>query len=171
MIHHVGIEILPADVELGIRRARAATLLMLALPGTAYLYQGEELGLPEVEDLPEDVLADPTWFRTEHQHRGRDGCRVPIPWTTEGSALGFGPDGSTPWLPQPDYFAELSVELAAATAALWAVLLIRGRRPPPSWRGRRQRSPRALRQYRHRRSAWDAVSRKCWSLFRWASRQ
>ena len=76
---------------LGLRRARAATLLMLALPGSAYLYQGEELGLPEVVDLPEDVLRDPIWERSGHtRSRGRDGCRVPIPWTRSGPSLGFG---------------------------------------------------------------------------------
>ncbi len=100
----------PTDLELGLARARAMVLFMLALPGSVYIYQGEELGLPEVEDLPEEVLADPTWIRTNHQHRGRDGCRVPIPWTPDGSSLGFGPDGSTPWLPQPESFGKLSVE-------------------------------------------------------------
>ena len=96
--------------ELGERRARAAALLMLALPGSAYVYQGEELGLPEVLDLPEDLLQDPTWERSGHTERGRDGCRVPVPWTTDGSALGFGPDGSTPWLPQPADWSGLSVQ-------------------------------------------------------------
>ncbi|WP_156756778.1 glycoside hydrolase family 13 protein [Actinokineospora pegani] len=94
----------------GVRRARAATLLMLALPGSVYLYQGEELGLEEVLDLPEDLLQDPTWERSGRTDRGRDGCRVPIPWGAGGSALGFGPDGSTPWLPQPAAWAGLSVE-------------------------------------------------------------
>ncbi|PWW54883.1 glycoside hydrolase family 13 protein [Actinokineospora spheciospongiae] len=94
----------------GVRRARAAILLMLALPGSVYLYQGEELGLEEVLDLPEEVLQDPMWERSGHTDRGRDGCRVPIPWTRGGSALGFGADGSTPWLPQPEAWSELSVE-------------------------------------------------------------
>ena len=89
----------PLDPALGLRRARAATLLMLALPGSAYVYQGEELGLPEVVDLPEDVLADPIWERSGHTVRGRDGCRVPIPWTVDGPSLGFG--SGAPWLPQP----------------------------------------------------------------------
>ncbi|MGX7828582.1 glycoside hydrolase family 13 protein [Actinokineospora sp. 24-640] len=95
--------------ETGLRRARAAILLMLALPGSVYLYQGEELGLPEVLDLPEDVLRDPMWERSGHTDRGRDGCRVPLPWAAEGTALGFGPDGSRPWLPQPADWAALSV--------------------------------------------------------------
>jgi alpha-glucosidase len=98
----------PIDVALGRRRARAGTLLTLALPGSTYLYQGEELGLPEVVDLPEESLADPIWERSEHQVRGRDGCRVPIPWTRSGLSLGFG--SGPPWLPQPPDWSELSVE-------------------------------------------------------------
>jgi alpha-glucosidase len=97
------------DGELGLRRARAAILLMLALPGSVYLYQGEELGLPEVLDLPDEVLQDPMWERSGRTNRGRDGCRVPLPWATDGTALGFGPDGSRPWLPQPAGWGALSV--------------------------------------------------------------
>ncbi|HLR92982.1 MAG TPA: glycoside hydrolase family 13 protein [Jiangellaceae bacterium] len=96
------------DAELGLQRARAAALLMLALPGSAYLYQGEELGLPEVLDLPEEALQDPTWERSGHTIRGRDGCRVPLPWTVAGRSAGFGADGS--WLPQPAGWGKLSVE-------------------------------------------------------------
>jgi alpha-glucosidase len=93
----------PADPAVGERRARAAALLMLALPGGAYVYQGEELGLPEVEDLPEAVLADPTWVRSGHTQRGRDGCRVPIPWEGDEPPFGFSPPDASipPWLPQP----------------------------------------------------------------------
>ncbi|GGP43228.1 glycoside hydrolase family 13 protein [Saccharothrix coeruleofusca] len=90
-----------------VARARAAALLMLALPGSAYLYQGEELGLPEVLDLPDEVLQDPVWERSGHTDRGRDGCRVPIPWTTDGPSFGFGDGGS--WLPQPADWGALSV--------------------------------------------------------------
>jgi alpha-glucosidase len=97
------------NLDLGRRRARAAALLMLALPGGAYLYQGEELGLPEVEDLPEELLEDPTWERSGHAFRGRDGCRVPVPWSGTAPPFGFGPHGSTPWLPQPAAWAGLSV--------------------------------------------------------------
>ncbi|APU15644.1 MULTISPECIES: glycoside hydrolase family 13 protein [Actinoalloteichus] len=94
----------------GLRRARAAAMLMLALPGSAYVYQGEELGLPEVLDLPEESLQDPTWERSGHTDRGRDGCRVPLPWSTEGDSLGFSPaDSAVSWLPQPAGWAELSV--------------------------------------------------------------
>ncbi|MFF3643240.1 glycoside hydrolase family 13 protein [Streptomyces sp. NPDC002564] len=96
------------DRALGLRRARAATLLMLALPGSAYLYQGEELGLPDVTDLPDAVRQDPSFHRADGQDGFRDGCRVPIPWTTEGSSYGFGTGGS--WLPQPTGWGELSVQ-------------------------------------------------------------
>ncbi|MEU6596096.1 glycoside hydrolase family 13 protein [Streptomyces flaveolus] len=99
------------DTAAGLRRARAATLLMLALPGSAYLYQGEELGLPEVADLPTEVLQDPIWEQTGHVRKGRDGCRVPLPWTTTGPSYGFGPGPG--WLPQPAAFAAYAVEAQA----------------------------------------------------------
>jgi alpha-glucosidase len=100
------------DRELGRRRARAAALLMFALPGGAYVYQGDELGLWEVEDLPDDVLRDPTWERSGRTDRGRDGCRVPLPWSGTAAPFGFSPDGSAaaPWLPQPADFAAVTVE-------------------------------------------------------------
>jgi alpha-glucosidase len=98
----------PLDPELGLRRARAAVLLLLGLPGSAYVYQGEELGLPEVVDLPEEVLADPIWERSGHRVRGRDGCRVPLPWEPAGPSLGFG--SGEPWLPQPADWAGLSAQ-------------------------------------------------------------
>jgi alpha-glucosidase len=100
----------PTDVALGRRRARAAALLELALPGGAYIYQGDELGLEEVEDLPEDVLQDPTWVRSGHSQRGRDGCRVPIPWSGTEPPFGFGSPAHPPWLPQPAHWSELTVE-------------------------------------------------------------
>jgi alpha-glucosidase len=96
------------DTERGLRRARAASLMLMALPGSLYLYQGEELGLPEVWDLPPEVLDDPVWENSGHTSKGRDGCRVPIPWTTDGPSFGFGAGGS--WLPQPAGFGTLSVE-------------------------------------------------------------
>ena len=96
------------DPDTGPRRARAATLLMLALPGSAYLYQGEELGLPEVVDLPDEALVDPVFYRSGGALRGRDGCRVPLPWTSDGPSFGFGP--SAGWLPQPAWFALHSAE-------------------------------------------------------------
>ncbi|MEV4499562.1 glycoside hydrolase family 13 protein [Micromonospora arborensis] len=91
----------------GLRRARAASLLMLALPGCAYLYQGEELGLPEVLDLPDELRQDPAFLRTGES---RDGCRVPIPWSGEVAPYGFGPAGSElSWLPAPTTWRALSV--------------------------------------------------------------
>ena len=98
----------PVDVALGLRRARAAALLTLALPGGAYVYQGEELGLHEVLDLPESALRDPIWKRSRHTLRGRDGCRVPLPWTTRGPSYGFGVGRC--WLPQPPGWGALSVQ-------------------------------------------------------------
>ena len=95
------------DLALGTRRSRAAVMLTLALPGGAYLYQGEELGLPQVLDLPESALRDPIWKRSGHTRRGRDGCRVPIPWTVRGPSVGFGVNGS--WLPQPPGWGDYSV--------------------------------------------------------------
>ncbi|MFI6227831.1 glycoside hydrolase family 13 protein [Micromonospora echinospora] len=95
------------DGEVGLRRARAATLLMLALPGCAYIYQGEELGLPEVLDLPDELRQDPSFLRTGES---RDGCRVPIPWSGQLAPYGFGPAGSElSWLPAPATWAALSV--------------------------------------------------------------
>ena len=106
----------PTDLGLGRRRARAAALLTLALPGGTYLYQGEELGLPEVEDLPEEVLQDPTWERSGRTARGRDGCRVPLPWSGDRPPYGFCPDGVQPWLPQPPDWQDLTVEARRPTA-------------------------------------------------------
>jgi len=99
-----------ADLALGRRRARAATLLELALPGGVYLYQGDELGLPEV-DLPPEVLQDPIWERSGHTRKGRDGCRVPLPWSGTRPPYGFSPEDATdsPWLPQPGDWAGLTV--------------------------------------------------------------
>ncbi|MEU3733893.1 glycoside hydrolase family 13 protein [Streptomyces sp. NPDC033538] len=104
----------PGDPALGLRRARAATLLMLALPGSAYIYQGEELGLPDVTDLPDEARQDPAYFRAAGQDGFRDGCRVPVPWTTGGPSYGFGPGGS--WLPQPAAWGSLSVEAQSGQA-------------------------------------------------------
>ncbi len=97
------------DLELGLRRARAATTVMLGLPGGAYLYQGEELGLPEATDLPDEVRQDPTFHRTHGAQTGRDGCRVPMPWVSDAPSFGFGPSERT-WLPQPAGYADLAVD-------------------------------------------------------------
>ncbi|MDM7885857.1 alpha-amylase family glycosyl hydrolase [Curtobacterium sp. RHCKG23] len=96
------------DRERGVRRARAATMLVLALPGSSYVYQGEELGLHEAPAIPHALLQDPKWIRTGHTVKGRDGCRVPIPWTRTGPSFGFG--DVAPHLPQPDDFGASSVE-------------------------------------------------------------
>jgi alpha-glucosidase len=97
------------DARRGLDRARAATLLTLALPGSAYLYQGEELGLPEHTELPASSRQDPSFARTEGEEIGRDGCRVPLPWIADAPAYGFGPNANS-WLPQPDSFRALAVD-------------------------------------------------------------
>ncbi|MFJ2630693.1 glycoside hydrolase family 13 protein [Streptomyces sp. NPDC087422] len=124
----------PGDRELGLRRARAAVVLMLALPGSAYLYQGEELGLPDVTDLPDEVRQDPSFFRAAGQDGFRDGCRVPIPWSGDEAPYGFGPAGGPSWLPQPKSWAGLSVEAQtgdpASTLELYrAALAVRREHP------------------------------------------
>ncbi|UZX01730.1 glycoside hydrolase family 13 protein [Arthrobacter sp. CDRTa11] len=124
------------DAARGLARARAATLVMFALPGSAYIYQGEELGLPEHTTLPDDARQDPTFFRTKGVETGRDGCRVPLPWKADEPGYGFsdmvtgavrhdggtpddggpapsvgGPDRpAAPWLPQPESFGELAAD-------------------------------------------------------------
>jgi alpha-glucosidase len=100
------------DADLGEARARAALLLLLALPGAVYLYQGEELGLLEVQDLPDAARQDPIWERSGHLEHGRDGSRVPLPWRADAPSFGFsGPaDPAAPWLPQPDWFADFAAD-------------------------------------------------------------
>ncbi|WP_062311512.1 glycoside hydrolase family 13 protein [Demequina rhizosphaerae] len=102
------------DIDEGIRRARAASLLMLSLPGGAYLYQGEELGLPEAVDIPGHARQDPTWHRTEGERYGRDGCRVPLPWEADAPAYGFSPSGDA-WLPQPEVYGVLARDAQLGT--------------------------------------------------------
>ena len=103
------------DEALGLRRGRAAILTMLALPGSAYLYQGDELGLPEHTLLDDTVRQDPAFFRTEGVERGRDGCRVPLPWKADAPGFGFSSttndDGAAPWLPQPAAFAAYAADM------------------------------------------------------------
>jgi alpha-glucosidase len=102
----------PTDLDLGRRRARAAALLSAALPGSLYIYQGDELGIDEVDDLPLDRLQDPMFFRSGGADPGRDGCRVPLPWSGKKQPFGFSPDQALgePWLPQPARWADLTVE-------------------------------------------------------------
>ncbi|MEV4688691.1 glycoside hydrolase family 13 protein [Microbacterium sp. LWH3-1.2] len=97
------------DRERGLRRARAASLFVLGLPGSAYMYQGEELGLHEVASIPDSARQDPTFFRSPGEDIGRDGCRVPLPWSADGASYGFGDGGAH--LPQPSWFAECAVSV------------------------------------------------------------
>lgn len=114
------------DTALGLRRARAASALMLSLPGSSYLYQGEELGLPEAVDLPDHAREDPTWFRTKGERYGRDGCRVPIPWEAASESFGFS-TGAKSWLPQPAEWAGLARDqqdgVAGSTLELYKLAL------------------------------------------------
>lgn len=98
----------PTDLVLGTRRARAAALLSLALPGAVYVYQGEELGLPEA-DIPAARVQDPMYFRSGGTAPGRDGCRVPLPWASAEPYAGFG-SREEPWLPQPADWASYAVD-------------------------------------------------------------
>ena len=95
------------DNVLGLQKARAATLFMLGLPGASYLYQGEELGLPDHTTLADEHRQDPTFARTQGQRVGRDGCRVPLPWEMGNASNGFNQTGKA-WLPQPQSYAALS---------------------------------------------------------------
>ncbi|MDN5858799.1 MAG: glycoside hydrolase family 13 protein [Pseudonocardia sp.] len=129
------------DEALGLRRGRAAGLMMLALPGSAYLYQGEELGLPEHTTLPDDVRQDPTFFRHHGEVAGRDGCRVPIPWAADEPAFGFNTTGKA-WLPQPESFRRYAVDqedgVSGSTLELYRAALrlrkqLRLGRGEPAW--------------------------------------
>ena len=120
------------DYRLGLARARAMTLLVLALPGSAYVFEGEELGLPDHTTLRDEDRMDPGFFRSGGRDVGRDGCRIPLPWSGSEPGFGFGPSDKT-WLPQPDEFGELAVDrqdgVAGSTLELYraALALRRGR--------------------------------------------
>ena len=109
----------PVNRDLGTRRARAAALLTMSLPGGIYVYQGEELGLWEIEDIPDALRQDPVFARTKGADPGRDGCRVPIPWSGKESPFGFSPDGAAaePWLPQPASWASYTSEAESGDPA------------------------------------------------------
>ena len=102
----------PTDLVLGTRRARAAALLTAALPGSLYIYQGDELGLPEAEDIPTELLQDPMHYRSGGTDPGRDGCRVPLPWSGTRAPYGFSSPHAPgrPWLPQPRQWALYTVD-------------------------------------------------------------
>ncbi|HKN56084.1 MAG TPA: glycoside hydrolase family 13 protein [Amycolatopsis sp.] len=126
----------PVDLDLGTRRARAAALLTLALPGGMYVYQGEELGLWEIEDIPDALRQDPVFARTHGVDPGRDGCRVPFPWSGSAPPFGFGPSA---WLPQPPVWASYTAEAQSGDPASMlelyrAGLRIRAKYPADSLR-------------------------------------
>jgi alpha-glucosidase len=107
---------IPLDAEQGLRRARAATLLLLALPGSTYMYQGEELGLPSITGISPDERQDPTFFRNKGHDVGRDGCRIPIPWAAAAPSYGFGP-GVASHISQPAAWASFAVDTESADPA------------------------------------------------------
>ncbi|WP_151524632.1 glycoside hydrolase family 13 protein [Serinicoccus kebangsaanensis] len=126
----IGAEDPQPNAVLGLRRARAATTMMLALPGSAYVYNGEELGLPDHTALPDEVRQDPAFHRTRGEETGRDGCRVPMPWVAGQPSFGFGTGEGTdaePWLPQPLLYGSLSVDrqqgVDGSTLELYRTLL------------------------------------------------
>ncbi|WP_438804367.1 glycoside hydrolase family 13 protein [Nocardia noduli] len=117
----------------GVERAKAMMMVELALPGSVFLYNGSELGLPNVDDLPEDVLQDPVWERSGHTDRGRDGCRVPLPWEGDTPPFGFTAAAQS-WLPEPAEWARLTVEAQleelGSTVSLYRMAIeMRGTRP------------------------------------------
>ena len=123
----------------GVARARAAALVQLSLPGAAYIYNGEELGLANV-DLPDDALRDPTWERSGHTLRGRDGERVPLPWSGDEPPFGFS-TAPTTWLPMPAAWAGLGVLDQAGDPAVDVAAVPRGASAAPDGvRGGRRRS-------------------------------
>ena len=128
----------PEAFARGTRRARAMSVLLLSLPGAAYVYAGQELGLPEVEDLPLEVLQDPAVARSGGRVRGRDGCRVPLPWSGVRPPFGFAADDAATWLPQPEGWASLTVERQEADPASMLALyrsVLALRRAEPAMRG------------------------------------
>ena len=118
----VGVDQHQPDPQLGLKIAKGATLFMLGLPGASYLYQGEELGLPEHTTLENKYRQDPTFARTNGQRVGRDGCRIPLPWETNGASSGFSESGKS-WLPQPESYKSLAREAqeqdASSTLSLY----------------------------------------------------
>ncbi|EPD31519.1 glycoside hydrolase family 13 protein [Gleimia europaea] len=104
------------DPVLGRRRALATHALQAALPGSIYIYQGEELSLPEHMAVPDELREDPAFYRTQGREAGRDGCRVPLPWEANAPGFGFSPSGST-WLPQPEEWNTLAVDVQEAEAS------------------------------------------------------
>ncbi len=154
------------DLALGTRRARAAILLSLALPGSSYLYQGEELGLWEVEDIPDELIADPIWDRTGHLVRGRDGCRVPLPWAADEPGFGFGRNdlagsaGPGPWLPQPAAWRELAVDAQTGDPGSMLELYRAALRRTPQ-PGRARRGPADLASGGRRRPGLHPARRIC----------
>ena len=131
----------------GLRRARAAALLQLALPGAVYLYNGDELGMPDV-DLPDEALQDPIWERSGHAERGRDACRIPMPWSGSEPSYGFSTRADT-WLPMPEGWAGADrggpgrrsvVDTVAVPSGAGAAVVVPACSPARGWTGCRRRT-------------------------------
>ncbi len=130
------------DARIGLQRALALTTFLMGLPGSMYIYNGEELGLPEATALPDEARQDPTWRRSGYRTRGRDGCRIPLPWQADAPSFGFSSlaaDGGSvasaaraeggageraasvptpsPWLPQPEEYRIFAVDAETADQA------------------------------------------------------
>jgi alpha-glucosidase len=91
-------------------------MLLTSLRGTAFVYQGEELGLPQAE-VPQERLRDPDGIAFWPAYKGRDGCRTPMPWTDANGAVGFTTDDVEPWLPVDARHRVLSVDRQEADPA------------------------------------------------------
>ncbi len=101
--------------SVGRRRALAATLLQLALPGSTYRYAGDELALPAAP-VPPDRRRDPVWQRSGHRQTGRDAWRVPLPWRGDAAPYGFTTGDARSWLPQPPGWGSLTVDAQSRDA-------------------------------------------------------
>jgi alpha-glucosidase len=97
--------------RIGEVQARALALFVLALPGSCYVFAGQELGLSDGE-IPDSSRQDPIYFRTKGAQKGRDGARVPLPWSGETAPFGF--TSGLPWLPLTDKWNDLTVEKQSA---------------------------------------------------------
>ena len=93
--------------RLGVLQSQALAIFLLALPGSFYLYNGQELSLPDGDVLDSD-RQDPVYFRTQGVQKGRDGARVPLPWSADEVNCGF--SSARPWLPIAESWRNLSVE-------------------------------------------------------------
>ncbi|MDK8238407.1 glycoside hydrolase family 13 protein [Actinomyces urogenitalis] len=154
------------DAALGERRARAGAMLTMALPGCMYVYQGDELGVPEVPDIPEDRLQDPIALRNREVEKGRDGCRVPLPWSAEGTSYGFGPDGGAEaHLPQPAGWGSHAVDAEEGDSGSTLALYRRGLELRHQLWGAANREPLSWLRRDEHVLAFARGEVECWTAF------